>query len=669
MRGSLRTVFAAALLVFTASVADGQDGKLLSPEGGDVRSMTADPRNPDVLYLGTVDGHVFNSSDGGAHWRVAGRVGNRQDLVVMAMMVDRRDAKRVFAATRVFGDDGGGVYRSDDAGATWRAAGLPGQTVRAIAQSASDPAMILAGTLDGVYRTHNDGRDWERISPARHEELKNFDSLAIDPRNDKVIYAGTYHLAWKTTDGGANWSPIHNGMAQDSDVMSITLDPLNPDRVYASACSGIYHSDNLGEQWAKYRSLPDTDHRTQIIEQDPTNKAIVYAGTTSGLWKTSNAGTTWARVTPSNWTISAIVMDSQRPGRLILGVEGLGVYVSHDFAANIVSSNEGFSHRQVSGVVVDPADPAHMLLEVTNSIQPFFETRDGGRKWVALGGGATSQSVREVYAGPDGWWAAPRAGGLQHYDAQRGSWVSIGIEVGAAQPAATRVRKTAASAKNAAVSEASSKTMRANVYDLSFSRSLWLAASSDGLLASRDHGATWSTYTGYRGAKSGVHAAKISEDGREIWVLSDAGLVMSRDGGANWVSSQAGFDAKRISRLMVADQETLFALQNGGAWISRDAGMTWRAVNMPDTQVEDFAAASNQWIVATRQHGLYVSSNNGRDWFSAAGGFGEGHFAVIAADGATRRVLAASATDGLYSLNVPVATSSASVQSSRDNRQ
>jgi photosystem II stability/assembly factor-like uncharacterized protein len=668
---SLRTVFAVCLLVFTASVADGQEGRLLSPEGGDVRSMTADPRNPDNLYIGTVDGHVFGSTDGGTHWHLAGRVGNRQDLVVMAMMVDRRDARSVFAATRVFGDDGGGVYRSDDGGATWRASGLPGQTVRAIAQSESEPSMILAGTLDGVYRTRNDGRDWERMSPAKHEEMRNFDSLAIDPRNASVVYAGTYHLAWKTTDGGANWAPIHNGMAQDSDVMSITLDPTNPDRVYASACSGIYHSDNLGELWAKYRSLPDSDHRTQIIKQDPGNKSIVYAGTTSGLWKTANAGVSWARVTPANWTISAILMDSGRPGRVVLGVEGLGVYVSHDSAANIVSSNEGFSHRQVSDLVVDPNDPSHMLLAVTNSVQSFFESRDSGRDWKALGGGATSQNVRAIYAGPDGWWAAPRSGGLLHYDSQRGNWVNVGVETNAPQAPAT-VRKTAATQKNSTTalsSAAASKAMRAVVYDLSFSHQMWLAATSDGLLASRDRGATWTPFNSYRGAKAAVHVAKLSADGREMWVLSDAGLSISRDGGANWVSSQAGFDPKRITRMTVADEETLFAMQNGGAWISRDAGMTWRAVNLPDVQVEDLAVANNQWVVATRQHGLFVSSNGGRDWSSVAGSFGDGHFAVLAADASARRVLAASATDGLYSLSVPLATSSASVRDSRDNRK
>ena len=75
---------------------------------------------------------------------------------------------------------------------------------------------------------------------------KPHDSLATDPRNPQVIYAGTYHLPWKTIDGGRHWLPIHDGMIDDSDVMSISVDRANPRRLYASACSGIYRSDNAG---------------------------------------------------------------------------------------------------------------------------------------------------------------------------------------------------------------------------------------------------------------------------------------------------------------------------------------------------------------------------------------------------------------------------------------
>ena len=57
-----------------------------------------------------------------------------------------------------------------------------------------------------------------------------------------MIYAGTWHLAWKTDDGGNNWHQIKNGVIDDSDVFSLIIDPQQPSTVYLSACSGIYKS-------------------------------------------------------------------------------------------------------------------------------------------------------------------------------------------------------------------------------------------------------------------------------------------------------------------------------------------------------------------------------------------------------------------------------------------
>ena len=67
-------------------------------------------------------------------------------------------------------------------------------------------------------------------------DLRNFDSIAIDPHDPSTIYAGTYHLPWKTVDGGKTWAPIHQGMVDDSDVMSIMVDQNNASHVFASAC-------------------------------------------------------------------------------------------------------------------------------------------------------------------------------------------------------------------------------------------------------------------------------------------------------------------------------------------------------------------------------------------------------------------------------------------------
>jgi len=134
-----------------------------------------------------------------------------------------------------------------------------------LAQSASNPEILAAATLDGVFRSRNLGHRWERISPAGHDDLRNFDSVAIDPADPDLIYAGTYHLAWKTTDGGVRWVPMHRGMIDDSDVMDIQIDRTNPQRIFATACSGMYRSENQGELWAKIQGIPATARRTHPV--------------------------------------------------------------------------------------------------------------------------------------------------------------------------------------------------------------------------------------------------------------------------------------------------------------------------------------------------------------------------------------------------------------------
>ena len=686
MRAWLRPVLVLSILLIAKALPmSAQDWQPMGPAGGDVRSMAMDPHDPDALFLGTVDGHIFASKDGGAHWQLIGRAGSRPDTVVMALMVDRRDSKRVFAATRTLGENGGGVYRSDDGGATWRASGLAGQAVRAIVQSDMDPRLMLAGTLDGVYRSRDDGAQWDRISPEHHADLHNFDSLLIDPRNTDVIYAGTYHLPWKTTDGGAHWQPITSGMIDDSDVMSITLDPANPDRVYASACSGIYHSDNSGEKWAKYGGIPFPSRRTQIIRQDPANASIVYAGTTDGLWKTTNGGTTWARITAPGWTISAVILDTRRAGRIILGVEGLGIYVSNNSGATFSASNDGFTHRQVREVVADATRPERMLLMLTNAVEPLYATTDGGRSWVSISHGANTQVWRHVFVSPDGWWAAPQAGGLVRYDATKASWVQMGMVVLKAAAPAARATTSKTATKSSATTSAkaapatrpavsSTHPLRSQVYDMAFTKDAWLAATSEGLLASRDHGATWSVYAPFMSiaanSRATVHEVRASVDGRSIWVLSDVSLAISRDAGASWAIADPTLHPKEVERLVIADDSTLFALRSTGAVISHDSGLTWRSVNMPDTQVEDMVVQGADWIISTSHHGVFVSDNQGKNWKKLTGALSDGHFPTVTAQAGPKTVIVSSATEGLFTLHTPLGASSASTQpGTRENQQ
>ena len=204
------------------------------------------------LYLGTVNGWLYESHDGGESWKRLARMENRTDLALDNIVVDPADAKHLLVGAWILGQDGGGLFESHDAGHTWTSdAEMKGQSIRALAMAPSDPKILVAGTLQGVFRSTDRGAHWTQISPEGSKEIHEVESIAIDPVNPQVIYAGTWHLPWKTTDGGEHWDNMKQGIIDDSDVFSIIVDPKQPQVVYASACSGIYKSEDAGGKFKK----------------------------------------------------------------------------------------------------------------------------------------------------------------------------------------------------------------------------------------------------------------------------------------------------------------------------------------------------------------------------------------------------------------------------------
>src|SRR5580700_3351817 len=183
---NLKWLGVGAIALAAASVASAQTWRQVGPPGGTVISLEADPHDANKLYLGTSDGHVFNSTDEGGHWQLLSRIGTGQDDVITHILVDARDSNRLYASTWTLSSGGGGVYRSDDAGRSWHIIGLAHETVRAIAQATNNQHIFVAGALTGVYRSVDDGATWERITPEHHQALRNFDSTASDPRDDNT---------------------------------------------------------------------------------------------------------------------------------------------------------------------------------------------------------------------------------------------------------------------------------------------------------------------------------------------------------------------------------------------------------------------------------------------------------------------------------------------------
>jgi photosystem II stability/assembly factor-like uncharacterized protein len=642
-----------------APTAQAQVWQAVGPAGGDVRALASDPAHPEIVYLGTTDGAIFASHDAGADWEALGLVGENQNAVVTAIIVDPRDSAGLYAATwtRESAGEGGGVFLSSNGGKSWRESGLAGHAVRALAQAASDPAILVAGALDGVFLSRNSGATWQRLTPAGDAELRNFDSLAIDPRDPLVIYAGTFHLPWKTTDGGQHWTAIHAGMIDDSDVLSLLTDAENPRRIFASACSGIYRSDDAGAAWEKLEGIPYSSRRTPVIRQDPARPSILYAGTTEGLWKTADGGASWRRISPRSWVINSMVIlprNAEHEWRVLLGTEQHGVLASDDGGANFHASNEGFHHHRIVSLAVDPKDPERAAAVLENAPDRLVMTEDGGKSWLPMSAGLDGDVVRQIYSSPAGWWAAVADGGLARFNAQRNTWARVGVisDVSTIDPA-----------NESALGRNELRAFRLTVNDMFFGDSAWFAATDTGLFVSHDSGRSW---TELRFGPGELPAASVraSRDGREIRLVSSGGMIFSDDAGRTWVWHDLPLESGGAARLEWAPDNTLLAATRTGLYISRDAGTSWikAQAGLPGGLADALLTRPDFWLVSMQAAGLYISRDEGAIWtrvkrsttLSTSAGASRGNdgpFPVLVAVGAAERIYAGSANDGLYVLD------------------
>jgi photosystem II stability/assembly factor-like uncharacterized protein len=658
-------VWAMALAV--AASASAQTWRQVGPPGGTVISLEADPHDVNKLYLGTSDGHIFTSNDEGGHWQLLSRIGTGQDDVVTHILVDPRDANRLYATTWTLYSGGGGVYRSVDAGRTWQVIGLAHETVRALAQAPHNQHIFVAGSLTGVYRSMDDGATWTRITPEHHADLRNFDSVAFDPRDDNTIYAGTYHLPWKTTDGGKNWFPISKGMIDDSDVMSIVVDPASPESVHATACSGIYHSTNGAQAWTRYNGIPFVFRRTQLIRQDPQHPETLYAGTTSGLWKTTNEGTEWKRLTPGDWVINAIVIDPKNPQRVILGTEREGVQISENGGVTYTAANVGFQHQHILDVAMDHERPERALVVLTFDTNAFLATKDGGTTWATLGPGLKRTDLKHVYAAPTGWWATLATAGWMKYDETSGKWIKTGLFVAdaAAPPATpgTKGKKTAVAVKKPAPKAKAPQLLAFQVNDMVFASDAWYAATTGGVVVSRDRGATWKSASKDEFVKQPAQSLEASADGAQVWAIAQRNLVYSADHGARWEAKELAFAAAGNLRLHHLDDANLFITSNMGLYASKDAGRNWNRADVRDLQFQDVAGSRSALVVSLQKHGLLASFDAGKSWQHVNSPLAEGYFPVVQ----TRRdgtLVAVSATEGLLAFEPEARSADGSVGAS-----
>ena len=243
----------------------------------DYHALAFDPRDPNVVYFGHHNG-VMKSTDGGVTWSPVLRQGDAMNLAMI-------DNTIIIAGHEVFtrSEDGGanwkaittnlpdhdihgfavsptnsrtffafivsyGLWRSDDAGTTWMLISkeLP-DTVLALAVVSTLPETLYAGTMDkGLLKSMDGGKTWQ---PANGFSRKMATTLAQDPRDPRIVFAGTESGLYSSNAEGTSWTRV---ALNDKDVMTMAISPANPSRLLVIDAQGrVYRSDDAGAMWRK----------------------------------------------------------------------------------------------------------------------------------------------------------------------------------------------------------------------------------------------------------------------------------------------------------------------------------------------------------------------------------------------------------------------------------
>jgi photosystem II stability/assembly factor-like uncharacterized protein len=675
-RFRIATLVISLFLTAGEILASAQQWQPIGPEGGSVRSLSQDPRNPDRIFLGTSAGRLYLSTDNGATWSRYARLGNWSEMVLDHILIDPVEPLNMYAAAwnAQAPNSDGDLYLSRDGGKTWDIVPeLHGKSIRALAISSSNPKILVAGALDGVFRSADRGENWQRISPENHPELRQLESIAIDPGNPQVIYAGTWHLPWKTEDGGKNWHSIKKGVIDDSDVFSILIDSQNPATVYISACSGIYRSDSAGELFRKIQGIPYSARRTRSLRVDPVDHNTVYAGTTEGLWKTTDAGATWRRITGGNVIVNDVLIDPRQPTHLVLATDRGGVIVSEDGGATFAASNRGFTHRQVSALLVDRSDESLIYAGVLNDKEfgGVFVSRDRGQSWAQLNDGLDGRDVLSLRQAP-GTLIAGTDRGLFILKSNTSRWLPVnGVIVNEpnepaddkaapptgqqnaseAQPATAQPTPASDPSPPASGSTTAQKKtlprrppvdLRSRITALEVTPNRWFAASGASFMISADAGKTWRKLD-LRGIDNVIGVATAD---KMAVVASRNAVAVSASGGENWLPAKPFLKESTINAVAVEAGGDIWVAATEGVFRSTDMGDTWRRLTflrLPNVASIQFDYAHQRILAMSAGSGsVFESRDEGRTWSQINSGWSLRTF--VAAQG---RLLGTTPFDGI----------------------
>ncbi|MGH7732192.1 MAG: WD40/YVTN/BNR-like repeat-containing protein, partial [Gemmatimonadales bacterium] len=643
--------------------------RLIGPfRGGRTVGVAGVPSRPGVFYMSANNGGVWKTDDYGRTWdpifdgQATGSIG--------ALAVAPSDPDVIYIGTgeglqRPDLAVGDGVYKSTDAGRTWRNVGLDGvQQIASIVIDPADPNRVFVAALGhpygpnperGVYRSLDGGVTWSKV--LYRDDDTGASDLAFDPTDPATVYAvlwaarqgpweydngysGPGSGLFKSIDGGTTWHQIGAGLptpAQGLGRIGIGIAPSDRTRMYAlveAPRGGLFRSDDAGEHWVKVDSEErvygrGSDFADVVV--DPRDPNTVFVANTS-MYRSVDAGVHFTAVkgAPGGDDYHTIWIDPAHPDVMLLGVDqGATITVN---GGRTWSSWYNQPTAQLYHVAADNRFPYWVYGGQQESGSAGVASRsDYGeitfREWHPVG-------LEEYgYAAPDPLHPGIIFGGkVTRYDERTGQVQEVGpVPV---RDGSHRFDRTAPLVFSQADPhllffglEVMWKTADGGRH--------WTQISPD--LTRADPGVPPSLGI-YRSKVKDVHRGEIyaiapsPRDVRVLWAGTDDGYIqVTSDGGLHWrnVTPSAMTGWSKVTQLDASH----FDVQSAYASVSRfrvddlhpyiyrthDGGRTWTAIvnGIPDDEPVDVVRADPEvrgLLYAGTERSVYVSFDDGDHW-------------------------------------------------------
>ena len=341
--------------------------------GGRTRAAAGVPDQPNVFYVGQVDGGVWKTTDAGRTWAPIFDGEDTQSVGAIAVAASDSNVVYVASGEGLHRPDlsvGDGIYRSGDAGKTWVHLGLrDGEQFPAVAVDPTNADRVFAAVLGhpygpnaerGIFRSEDGGKTWAKV--LYKDERTGGSDVVIDPKDPRVVYAsmweetlgpwedknqypGTGGGLFKSVDGGTTWTQLKTGLPENLAQVNVAIAASDPRRLYATVATtvetayatdkgvAVYRSDDAGATWRRITEDPRPAMKIgggdlPVIAVDPQNPDVVYS-TGIVTTRSEDGGKTWVslRGAPGGDDYQNIWINP-RDSKILLLVSDQGAVVS-----------------------------------------------------------------------------------------------------------------------------------------------------------------------------------------------------------------------------------------------------------------------------------------------------------------------------------------------------